>query len=171
MRENGKVVAIRGGRADVEVAARGECEHCSAHGVCNWTGTSVRKVLAVNKIGAAAGEAVELETGEGTGARTNILVFGIPVALMLAGVLIGGLVLRRDLWSGILTGIGLVLGLGIVKVIDVAVNRSGRSLPVVVRRLGSDEPGSRESECRSQNEGEANESTDSFDLGHGRGNG
>jgi positive regulator of sigma E activity len=133
MRETGKVVNVRGGRAEVEVAARGECEHCSAHGICNWTGNSIRRVLAVNRAGAVAGDTVELESTEGTGARSNLLVFGIPALMMVAGVLVGGLVLRKDLWSGILSGVGLALGFGIVKVIDIAVHRSGRSLPVIVR--------------------------------------
>ena len=166
MRENGKVISTRNDRAEVEVAAKGECEHCSAHAMCNWNGTSVRKVLAVNKVGAGAGDSVELEIGEGTGARTNLLVFGIPVVLMFAGVLIGGLVLRKDMWSGILAGVGLALGFGIVKAIDVSVNRSGRSLPVVTRRLSADEVG-QGSECRSQNEGESNESVGGNDAGRG----
>jgi len=170
MRETGKVVSTNSGRAEVEVAARGECEHCSAHGICNWTGTSTRKVLAVNRVGAAAGDIVELDTVEGVGAKSNLLVFGIPVLFMVAGVLVGGLVLRRDLWSGILSGVGLALGLGIVKVIDISVNRSGRSLPVIVRR--TDEVRSQNSECRSQNgglqnEGEADESADGSDTGRG----
>ena len=149
MRENGKVVSTNNDRAEVEVAARGECEHCTAHGICNWTGTTTRKVLTVNKVGARTGDVVELETVEGTGAKSNLLVFGIPVVLMVAGVLVGGLVLRKDLWSGILAGVGLALGLGIVKVIDIAVNRSGRGLPVIVRRI--DEGINQKSECRRQN--------------------
>ena len=130
MRETGKVISTKNDRAEVEVAARGECEHCTAHGICNWTGTSTRKVLVVNRVGAGVGDMVELEVTEGTGAKTNLLVFGIPVVFMFAGVLIGGLVLRKDAWSGILAGVGLALGFGIVKIIDVSVNRSGRSLPV-----------------------------------------
>src|SRR5512138_2159744 len=101
MRETGKVVSTKNDRAEVEVAAKGECEHCTAAGICNWTGTSVRKVLAVNKAGAGAGDLVELETVEGSGAKSNLLVFGIPVLLMFAGVLIGGLIVRKDMWSGI----------------------------------------------------------------------
>jgi sigma-E factor negative regulatory protein RseC len=163
MRETGKVVSTKNDRAEVEVAARGECEHCTAHGICNWTGTSLRKVLAVNRAGAAAGDVVELETVEGDGAKSNLLVFGIPVLLMFAGVLIGGLVLHKDVWSGILAGVGLALGFGIVKIIDTAVNRSGRSLPVIVRLTG--EFRSQESETRSQNKGEADESVDGSDDG------
>jgi positive regulator of sigma E activity len=168
MRETGKVVSTKNGRAEVEVAAKGECEHCSAHGICNWTGTSLRKVLAVNKAGAAAGDIVELETAEGSGAKTNLLVFGIPVVVMFAGVLIGGLVLRKDTWSGILAGVGLALGFGIVKAIDVSVNRSGRNLPVIE---GMAEVRRQSSECRRQNEGESNESTDNRDAGRNLGDG
>jgi sigma-E factor negative regulatory protein RseC len=164
MRETGKVVNTKNDRAEVEVAAKGECEHCTAAGICNWTGTSLRKVLAVNKFGAGAGDTVELETVEGSGAKTNLLVFGIPVMLMLAGVLIGGLLLRKDMWSGILAGVGLALGFGIVKIIDIAVNRSGTSLPVIV---GMAEVREQKAECGSQNEGESNESVDG--SGDGRG--
>jgi positive regulator of sigma E activity len=168
MRETGKVVSTHNDRAEVEVAARGECEHCTAAGICNWTGTSLRKVLAVNKAGTAAGDVVELETVEGTGAKSNLLVFGIPVLLMLAGVLVGGLAIRKDLWSGILSGVGLVLGLGIVKIIDIAVNRSGRSLPVIV---GMAEVRRQNAECRNQNEGVLNESVGSSDAGRSRDDG
>jgi positive regulator of sigma E activity len=167
MRENGKVISTNGDRAEVEVAAKGECEHCTAAGICNWTGTSLRKVLAVNKIGVGAGDMVELETVEGSGAKTNLLVFGIPVVLMFVGVMIGGLVLRKDMWSGILAGVGLALGFGIVKIIDIAVNKSGRSLPVITRRLSADEVRSQKSECGSQNQGESNESADGSDAGRG----
>lgn len=167
MRESGKVVSTRNDRAEVEVAVRGECDHCTAHGMCNWTGTNLRKVLAVNKVGAGAGDMVELELTEGTGAKTNLLVFGIPVVLMFSGVLVGGLVLRKDAWSGILAGVGLALGFGIVKTIDIAVNRSGRSLPVVTRRLSADEIRSQKSECGSQNQGESNESADDSVAGCG----
>ncbi len=164
MRETGKVVKVRGGRAEVEVAARGECEHCSAHSICNWTGTSLRRVLAVNKVGAAMGDLVELETVEGTGARSNLVVFGTPGLLMVAGVLVGGLVLRKDLWSGILSGVGLALGFGIVKAVDISVNRSGRSLPVIV---GMAEVRSQNAEGRNQNEGELNASSDTGNAGRG----
>ncbi len=170
MREAGRVISTKNDRAEVEVAAKGECEHCTAHGICNWTGTSVRKVLAVNKVGAGAGDFVELETVEGTGAKSNLLVFGIPVLLMFAGVLVGGLVLRKDAWSGILAGVGLALGFGIVKAIDISVNRSGRSLPVVTRRLSAEEI-RQGSECGSQNQGESNEKIDGGDAGSGRGSG
>ena len=138
MEEKGRVVSVHGQRADVDVESRGECEHCSAAGICNWTGNRMRRVLAVNAIKAAKGDDVLLELPDGTGASTNLLVFGVPVLGMLAGALIGGLLIS-DLWAGILSGIGLLVGIAIVKVIDVAVGKSGRTLPVIRRRLSKEE--------------------------------
>jgi len=158
VREAGKIVRTFGDRAEVEVAAKGACEHCGAHSVCNWTGTRVRRVLARNRAQAGAGDTVELETAGGILARSNLLVFGIPATGMLGGVLVGGLGMRSDLWSGVLSGIGLALGLGIVRAIDLYVRRSGRGLPVVVGRTVQDE-------------GEANESDVDGDVDHGPGDG
>jgi sigma-E factor negative regulatory protein RseC len=168
MKETGRVLSTRGARAEVEVAARGECEGCSAHAMCNWTGTTTRKVLAVNQAGASVGSLVTLEMPEAGGMKSNLLVFGIPVLTMLVGVLVGGLVIRKDLWSGILAGVGLAVGIGIVKVIDISVSRSGRTLPVITAL--ADESAVRK-ECTSQNGGAANESVGDSDTGRGPGDG
>jgi positive regulator of sigma E activity len=101
----------------------------------------VRRVLAVNEVGARAGDLVVLVPAEGAGLKSNLLVFGLPVVMMVAGVLIGGLVLRKDLWAGILAGAGLALGFGVVKLVDLAAGRSGKALPVVVRKLDPGECG------------------------------
>ena len=138
MHETGKVISVSGARAQVEMAAREACESCSAHGMCNWTGTTVRRILAVNRAGAGAGDVVELDIQPRSGLSSNLIVFGIPALGMLAGVLFGGLVFS-DMWAGILGGAGLVLGVVVVKLIDISVNRSGRSLPVIVRRLSPEE--------------------------------
>ena len=169
MNESGKVLSVRGARAEVEVAVRAECKDCGAHSMCNWTGTTTRKVLAVNKAGATVGSLVTLEMPEAGGMKSNLLVFGIPVLTMLAGVLVGGLVVRKDLWSGILAGVGLAVGIGIVKVIDISVSRSGRALPVITGPASESEM--RKSECISQNGGAANESVDDSDTGRGAGDG
>jgi len=137
MEETGKVIKTEGGRAEVEVAVRGECEHCAARGMCNWTGQNTSSVIAVNQAGAVVGDCVILRTGHA--GRSYLIVFGIPALGMVVGVLVGGLLLKQDLWSGILAGVGLVLGLGVIKLIDLAAGRSGKTLPVIVRVIGPDE--------------------------------
>lgn len=138
MEEAGRVVGVTGSRAEVEVAARGECAHCPAHGMCNWTGQKTKTVLAANEVRAQVGDLVIISLGRAAGIRSNLLVFGIPALGMLAGVLVGSLVIGRELWAGVLAGVGLALGFVVVMVIDRAAGRSGRVLPVVVRILGAD---------------------------------
>lgn len=135
MEETGRVTKILGNRAEVEVEAKGACEHCGARGVCNWTGEKTRTVLALNRAAARVRDKVVLATGRSAGLRSNLLVFGIPALGMLAGILVGSLALRRDLWAGVMAGVGLGLGFGIVKLIDLAAERSGKALPVIVRKL------------------------------------
>jgi positive regulator of sigma E activity len=113
------------------VSAKSTCKGCSAAGICNWAGENKKRVIARNQAGATKGQFVVLETMEQGRARSALVVFGLPVILMLAGVLVGGLVFKKDLWAGISSGVGLALGLGVVKLFDIAARRSGRSLPVV----------------------------------------
>jgi len=131
MNEIGKVVAVKGDRADVEVSAKSTCKGCSAAGICNWTGDNTKRVIARNVAGIQPGNYGVLETKEQSRALSSLIVFGLPILLMLAGVLIGGLLVKKDLWAGISSGIGLLLGLGIVKLFDIAARRSGKSLPVL----------------------------------------
>ena len=135
MKETGRVTAVRGDRAEVELAEHGECGHCPAHGICSPAGGKTRRVLAVNHTEAVTGDTVMVALPDSTGLRSNLLVFGVPTLLMLAGVLIGSLLLKRDLWAGLLAGVGLAVGVMVVKMVDIAATRSGRTLPVVVERL------------------------------------
>jgi positive regulator of sigma E activity len=133
------VTGTDGERAEVEIAVAGHCDGCGARGLCNWTGTKSRRVLAVNRAGAAVGDAVVVELVERARLGSNLAVFGIPAGLMLAGTLLGGLLIS-DTWAVVLAGAGLALGLGVVKLLDGAAARNGRSLPVIVR-IGDVEKG------------------------------
>ncbi len=140
MRETGRVTSVSGSRAEVEVETDGACRHCGAQGVCNWTGTKARRVLALNRAGARPEDVVVLEVPDSGRVKSSLLVFGVPALLMLVGVLTGGLVIGRDLWAGVLAGVGLAAGVLVVKLVDFLVSRSGRTLPVVVRLLDENEP-------------------------------
>ncbi|MEO0082629.1 MAG: SoxR reducing system RseC family protein [candidate division WOR-3 bacterium] len=149
MEESGTVVKVLGERAEsktasslaeVEVAARGECAHCPAHGMCNWTGQRTRTVLAINTAGARVGDTVVISFKPAVRLRSSLVVFGIPALGMLAGVVLGSLVVRREAWAGVLAGAGLVLGFGIVRLLDLLASRSGRVLPVVVGIQNAKEP-------------------------------
>ncbi len=135
MEETGTVVGFRGTQAEVEIPARGECSHCPAHSLCNWTGQKTRMILAANAVQARLGDRVLLSLSPKRKVSSNLLVFGIPTLGMLVGVLLGSLVFRTELWAGVLTGVGLTAGFLLVKLIDGLAGRSGKILPVVVKIL------------------------------------
>jgi positive regulator of sigma E activity len=134
MEEPGRVRSVADGRAEVEIEPGGACEKCGASGFCNWTGKRSRLVLARNDAGAEAGDAVVVETAEAGRLGSAGLVFGLPGGLMALGVVVGSLA-WNDTGAAILAGVGLVLGLALLKLIDRRYRRSGRNLPVVTRRL------------------------------------
>ncbi|MBM3314227.1 SoxR reducing system RseC family protein [candidate division WOR-3 bacterium] len=136
--EAGRVVAVQGGRAEVEVAPHGGCEHCGAAGICNWAGKREKRVFARNKLGAAVGQSVVLGRTEKGGALSALAVFGVPGGLLLLGI-VAGTVLAGDKWAAGLGGAGLLAGLVVVRVLDRAAARSGRNLPVVLRLVTEEE--------------------------------
>ncbi|GEM_PF-200119 len=138
MEELGKVVKVNGNRAEVEVVPGKACHHCGASGLCNWGGKKVKLVTARNEIGARTGDSVILETTEPGSSYSALLVFGMPVVLMIAGIIIGTRI-GGDLLAAVLAGVGLAIAFLILKFIDIRAGRSGRHLPVIVR-LAEKEP-------------------------------
>lgn len=135
MEETGTVVGFKGTKVEVEVSVRGECSHCPAHSLCNWTGQKTRMILAMNAVQARLGDRVLLSLPPKRKVSSNLLIFGVPTLGMLVGVLLGSLVFRAELWAGVLTGVGLTAGFLLVKLIDILAGRSGKILPVVVKIL------------------------------------
>lgn len=142
MEERGRVMAVDGLRAQIEVVPDEACKHCSARGICNWTGERKKVVLARNEVGAQVGETVVILRSGSSRTVSALLIFGLPALLLLSGVVAGTLLLRtktgpgpsQDLWAAVLGGVGLAIGIGIVKLLDMRTSRTGRALPVVVRQ-------------------------------------
>lgn len=130
--EQGRVVKVVGGRAEVEVVPSGACSHCGAAGICNWTGKKEKIVEARNPVGAKPGETVVLGRSGKVGAGSALLVFGLPALLLVAGVVLGSLLLNER-WAGILAAAGLGLGVAVVLLVNRSAARSGRGLPEILR--------------------------------------
>ena len=139
MEEPGKVVTATGDRAEVEVVPGDACAHCGASGFCNWSGRTYRLVAARNPVGALVGDRVVVRTPEQGRYRSAVVVFGLPVAMMVVGIVVGSLV-WGDVGAAICAGIGLAVALGVLKVLDRAAARTGRSLPEVIRIVDRNEP-------------------------------
>ncbi len=129
--ENGRVVKVNGNRAEVEVVPAGVCEHCGAAGVCGWSGDRKRIVLALNPLGARVGDSVVISRPARAATHSALLVFGLPAALMVAGAVIGGLLLS-DKWAVVFAGGGLGLAVLMVWLVERARGKSGTALPVIV---------------------------------------
>lgn len=130
--EPGLVMSVRGDRAEVQVVPAGGCDHCEAAGVCNWSGKREKTVLALNSIAARPGQRVVLGRTTAAGALSALAVFGLPASLLLAGIIIGS-VSGAEYRAAAMGGVGLLLGVVLVRVIDRAAVRSGRGLPVILR--------------------------------------
>lgn len=82
--EFGRVLRLEGPLAVVEVSKSSACEGCAARGVCHSLGGSdARELRAVNHIGAAPGDQVELELLTRHGLRAALWAYGLPTLLFV----------------------------------------------------------------------------------------
>jgi positive regulator of sigma E activity len=81
------------------------------------------------------------------GAHSALLVFGLPVLLMVAGVVFGSM-LGSEIWAGALAGLGLGLAILILRLIDRVRDRKGTNLPIIVHIFTREELKGDENEQR-----------------------
>lgn len=109
--EEGTVVEAGSGRATVAVAMSDACEECSAKVFCAAGEAKQNTVIARDPFGVHEGDHVRIVVHGGDMFRAAFLLYGIPLLLVLGGVLTGTYVfdpgfMATELWSFIL-GIGL----------------------------------------------------------------
>jgi len=90
MEERGTVVELRDGAAIVELAREEKCENCRC---CAVLGEGRMRMEAAAPDGAAVGDRVVVEVSEER-MRAIVLVFALPLAALLAGVIAGHLASR-----------------------------------------------------------------------------
>ena len=91
----GTVIAVDGDEALVQVNESGGCGRCHEEGGCG--GHNLGKMLCAapttyrvrNPGGAAVGQQVTIALAEGVIRRSALLMYGLPLALLLAAALIG----------------------------------------------------------------------------------
>lgn len=109
--EEGIVVDAGGGRATVAVTMSDACEECSAKVFCAAGEAKQNTVIARDPFGVHEGDHVRIVVHGGDMFRAAFLLYGIPLLLILGGVLTGTYLfdpgfMATELWSFIL-GIGL----------------------------------------------------------------
>lgn len=113
MYEEGVVVAAEAGRATIAVAVGEACEECTAKVFCSAGEAKENTVVARDPFGVHAGDHVRFVVHGEDMFRAAFLLYGIPLLLILAGVLTGTYVfdpglMANELWSFLL-GIGLAV--------------------------------------------------------------
>ncbi len=109
--EDGIVVSAESGRATVAVAIGDACEECTAKVFCSAGESKQNTVEARDSLGVRPGDHVRIVVHGEDMFKAAFLLYGIPLLLLLAGVLFGTYVfdpafIPTELWSFLL-GIGL----------------------------------------------------------------
>jgi sigma-E factor negative regulatory protein RseC len=143
--EQARVAETGDGYAWVEIQRRSACGSCQVNTHCGtaalakfWSGRSVR-TRALSKLPLQPGDEVIVGLADGVLLRGALLAYLLPLALLLAGALLG-----KAAFAGageelvILSGaLGLGLGFLAVRVMSRRFREDIRFQPVVLRRVGN----------------------------------
>jgi len=110
--EEGVVLSTADGTAKVKVLKTGSCEECSAKMFCSTEENAENTLLVSDPFGVRAGDEVRILVKGVTIFKAALLLYGIPLVLLLTGLIVGmnGLdpgLMAPQLWSFLL-GLGLV---------------------------------------------------------------
>jgi len=86
--ETGVVTEVDGIMAKVAVHKRGACEGCAAQGSCESTPEGM-EIEALNPVGAKVGQTVMVSMKAQTYLKGTMFVYGLPLAVFIAGAIAG----------------------------------------------------------------------------------
>ncbi len=86
--ETGVITQTEGDIAKVVVQKKGMCEGCSASSVCKPSDEGM-EIEALNPIQARVGQTVRVSLGHQAYMKGALLIYGLPLAAFIAGVIIG----------------------------------------------------------------------------------
>jgi positive regulator of sigma E activity len=129
MREKGVVVEIHGFIAKIKLMPSEACKGCPSGGICRPAGKTML-MEADNKIKAAIGDEVWVETLAKQSMIAVFFLFAFPVLLGLIAILI---TTRYGASYRVIAGIiGLAIGLLLAKIIDSHLRKTGKLLPNII---------------------------------------
>ena len=89
IKEKGIVVTTKKGTAEIALIESGSCEECTAKIFCKPSNVSESKIIEVSDpFGVNPGDEVEIQIA-GTAVMKASILYGVPLALILAGIMIG----------------------------------------------------------------------------------
>lgn len=130
----------------VETSRASACGSCSSQNSCGTTtlsqllGSRKSAFKVLDPIGAAVGERVVIGVEEAALLKSSLLVYLLPLALLLAGAILGSLsapVHLMDAYAGWGAIAGLILGFVALKLASARAGTQQQFQPVILRRAFS----------------------------------
>lgn len=87
MQEKGVIIESAGGRAQVRIERTESCEGC--HGCLYQDSGHFMVADVVDRVGAAPGDLVRIETEAPSPVSASLLIFGVPLVMLFAGYAAG----------------------------------------------------------------------------------
>ena len=107
-------VVERDGRLMAEVVRTEACQQCRA---CQF-GQTASVLVELPEGDYRPGDTVELTLEDSRFARASLLAYGVPVALLFAGLLLAVFLGLSEVWQAVCALSGLALGLLLIKMLE-----------------------------------------------------
>ena len=109
----GLVVGLNGNMAQIHFLRGKQCANC---GACLTAGDNEMEIALTNSLGAKVGDRVVVDLSPKRVVQASLLAYAVPLAFLIAGVFLGGLV--SDLFGLILGIVACGLAYGILRLVD-----------------------------------------------------
>jgi sigma-E factor negative regulatory protein RseC len=138
--EEGVVAEIEGDIARVAILTKSACEQCAASGVCHPGDQEYLE--AANPLGAKKGQKVKVVLAPQVYLKASIILYGIPMAALIAGAIIGKNISIRyvgeqnsDLWAFIAGMACMLVSFLFIRSYNKKVEKTQKYKPVIVEIL------------------------------------
>lgn len=142
MEEHGVVVRKNGHTAVIKAERSGACDSCASKKSCHSGAGADNAILieAADPVGTKVGDRVVFSVSSGSILKAGLLLYLLPIAFFIGGVVLGQAVLtgylpgyNADLVSGAAGLVFLALAFGGLKLYSALSERSGSFRPRVIR--------------------------------------
>ena len=128
----GLVVGLNGNIAQIHFLRGKQCANC---GACLTAGDNEMEIALENSLGAKVGDRVVVDLSAKRVVQASLLAYAVPLAFLIAGVFLGGLV--SD-WFGLVLGVvACGIAYGILRLVDRR-NRKSHSFQPRMERILAD---------------------------------
>ncbi len=138
--EEGTVAEVEGGIAKVAVLKKSACEQCAASGVCHPGDQEYLE--AANPLGAKKGQRVKVVLAPQVYLKASIILYGIPMAALVAGAIIGKNIALRsagepnsDLWAFLAGMVSMITSFIFIRSYNKKVEKTQKYKPMIVEIL------------------------------------